>query len=240
MAIDEIEVPGNSISLQCSIFKAESIDKLFGEMGENNNLFDLERESPGFHDCDSNSRVVRGFYSLVSSFEVEHLIEGISTLSLLKRIESCEFLAMNGFLFSFGKLGTQKVLFQTMSGLTGFGVRSIEYEFLQMSRFHERLSQVKAIVITNPKDKEIRRARLAGRIESYTDYNILDPLNHGIENVSGLIDGPLGPMNVTVGRKGSWRIGVRKGFILTLDCLLWLNEMIQEEKPPSQTFFKAG
>jgi hypothetical protein len=101
-----------------------------------------------------------------------------------------------------------------------------------MNQLQERMTKLKSIVLTNPKDKEVRRARLAGHIESYIGYNIIDPRNHGIDSVSGIMDTPLGPLTATVGKKGSLRLNVRKGFILTTECLEWIVSLIKEEKAP--------
>jgi hypothetical protein len=119
-----------------------------------------------------------------------------------------------------------------LSGLTGSEVSLIEFDFHQLSQLQERMAKIKTIVVTNPKEKEIRRARLAGHIESYTDYNIIDPRNHGIDSVSGVVTTPLGSMTVTVGRKGTLRLGVTKGLILNVECLEWLLDLIREEKRP--------
>ena len=73
---------------------------------------------------------------------------------------------------------------------------------------------------------------MAGKIESYEEYNILDPKAHGIEQVSGIIDTPLGPVTLTVSRKGILRLGVKRGFILTMDCLKWLVALVREETMP--------
>lgn len=125
-----------------------------------------------------------------------------------------------------------KLLGAALSAATGEHVDLLEFEFQHLNQMQERMTNIKAIVITNPKEKEIRRARLAGHMESYTEYNIIDPRNHGIENVTGLIDTPLGPMTVSVERKGSVRLNVKKGLIMTVECLEWILNLIVSEKAP--------
>lgn len=240
MPIDEVEVAGASFSCTCYNFKVESINPLFKRLTVEEEVFDLGAEKAGFHDLDSDGKLIRGWYSQVVPFEVEHLSDGMVTKTLLKRVESCEFFAMNGVLFATGKQAPQKAMAQTMTALSGFGVTPFEFEFTQMSQFQERLSMLKAIVLTNPKDREVRRARLAGRIENYSTYNVIDPRNHGIDSVSGLIDGPLGPMTLTVSSKGKIRLNVRKGFLLTIDCLKWVLAMVRDEKPPAMPQLPAS
>lgn len=232
MPIDEIEVPGSSVSLKCWNARIDDIPGFFKKLSSESDVFSLDPEIPGFHDCDSNTRVLRGFYSGIMPFEVEHLVEGITTKSLFKRIESAEFLLLENCMFTMGKSGPTKGLSNVLSATSGYGVSPMEFEFRQMSQLQDRLSQTKSIVLTNPKDKEVRRARLAGLIESYTEYNVIDPRNHGIESVAGLVDSPLGPLTITVTRKGGLRLNVKKGFILTVDCLLWLTALIRDEQPP--------
>lgn len=234
MSIDEIEVLGTSYSMRCLSFKADSTPDLFSRINTEGEQFSIIPENPGFHDCESNGEIIRGFYSIVTPFEVEHLVDGFVTKTLFKKVESCEFFATPGMLFVAGKNAPQKILERVFSSLSGHGVTQLEFEFFQLSQFQDRLSMLKSIVLTNPKNQDVRRARLAGRIESYTEYNVIDPKNHGIESVSGLLDSPLGPLTVTVSRKGVVRLGVRKGFILTIDCMHWIINMIREEKPPER------
>jgi hypothetical protein len=123
----------------------------------------------------------------------------------------------------------------SLSSLTGSEISLYEFEFEQLSQLQEKMAQIKSIVVTNPKEKEIRRARLAGHIESYTDYNIIDPRNHGIESVSGVVSTPLGSMTLTVRKKGSLKLGVSKGMIVTVECLEWLLRLVVEQKRPEIT-----
>ncbi|HNW35184.1 MAG TPA: hypothetical protein PKM25_09655, partial [Candidatus Ozemobacteraceae bacterium] len=219
--------------------RIDNIPEFFKKLSSESDVFTLDPETPGFHDCDANNRLIRGFYSGVVPFEVEHLVEGITTKTLFKRIESTEFLLLDNCMFTMGKSGPTKGLSNVLSATSGYGASLMEFEFRQMSQLQDRLSQTKSIVLTNPKDKEVRRARLAGLIESYTEYNVIDPRNHGIESVAGLVDSPLGPLTITVTKKGGLRLTVSKGFILTIDCLLWLTALIRDEEPPAAVAKKS-
>jgi len=232
MPINEIEVPGSSLSLNCYKCQVDSAPKLVIRIAKEGDAFNLEEETPGFHDLDHDENIVRGYYSSVVAFEVDEVVEGLTTSTLHNRIDSCEFLLAGGYAFFLGKSASQKSLAQALSTLTGYGVAALELEFAELAQFHDRLSQVKSVALTNPKDREIRRAKLTGQIESYTDYNVVDPRNHGIDSVSGLVDSPIGPMTVTVNRKGALRLAVRKGFILPVDCLLWVVSLVMDAKPP--------
>ena len=232
MLINEIEIAGASISLKCWAMKVANLDATFDTIMKKGDMFSIETEFPGFHDCDCENSIIRGFYSVVIPFEIEHLVEGITTKTLFKRIESCEFIITEKVVLTFGKSGPMKLLGAALSALTGEHVDLIEFEFQHMNQLQERMTNIKSIVVTNPKEKEIRRARLAGHMESYTEYNIIDARNHGIENVAGLIDTPLGPMTITVGKKGSIRLNVKKGLIMTIECLEWILDLIISEKAP--------
>ncbi|MBU1109362.1 MAG: hypothetical protein KKB51_21965 [Candidatus Riflebacteria bacterium] len=232
MLINEIEITGSSISLKCWATKFEDVAATFEQIMQRGDQFDLETEMPGFHDCDCENSVMRGFYSIVVPFEIEHLIDGITTKTLFKRIESCEFIIGERAMYSFGRPGPMKLLGAALAAITGLHIDLIEFEFSHLSQLQERMTRIKTIVVTNPKEKEIRRARLAGHMESYTEYNIVDPRNHGIESVAGLIDTPLGPLTITVAKKGSIRLNVKKGLVMTLECIDWVLALIMEEKRP--------
>ncbi len=240
MALDEIEVQGSSLSLQCFHWRPDPPKELLRKISEQGTSFVLANETPGFYDLDADTRVIKGCYALVSTFEVEHLAEEFTTKSLLKRIESCDFLGFGEYLFVWGKRGPIKSLTQTMSGLTASAVTPLSFDMRELAQFQERLTTCKAIVLTNPKTKELRRCRLAGIIEHYTDYNVIDPLNHSIDSVSGLIDSPLGPMTVTVGHGGNVRFNVKKGFIMTVDCIMWLLALIREADNPGRGATPGG
>lgn len=236
--IDEIEIPSSSLNLKCWNARIDDIQTFFKKLKAESDTFKIDPVIPGFHDCDSNTRVLRGFFSDVIPFEVEHLVGGITTKTLFKRIESTEFLLLENCMFTMGKSGPAKSLSNVLSGASGYGATQMEFEFRQMSQLQERLSQTKTVSLSNPRDKEVRKARLAGLIENYTDYNVIDPRNHGIDSVTGLVDSPLGPLTITVTRKGGLRLKVKKGFILTVDCLKWLLKLIRDEETPQVTVAK--
>ena len=248
MPIDEIEIKGSTLTLQIWKARADSIPVLFNRILKEGEAFSLEEEKPGFHDVDAGTVAIRGYYSVVMPFEVEHLVENpvmdsvmkTTEKTLMKRVETCEFLVTDGNLFTWGAASPRKPLSHQLSQLSGYGVALMEWEFSQLSQLHDRLSQIKGISLCNPKDKELRRVRLTGQIESYTDYNVIDPRNHGIDSVKGLVDSPLGPMTLTVNRKGKLSLCVRKGFVLTLDCLQWVVRLIQDNVlPPIQKMMRS-
>lgn len=233
MAIDEIEIPESSRSFTVYGFSTDiSIDVLLKLMQEPEEHFSLDPERPGFHDLESDGKTIRGYFSVVAPFEVEKLVDGMTAKVLEKRIESCEFILSGDRLWAWGKSSAKTNLARRLTPLAGFGITPITVEQKQMSAFYDRLSMVHGISLRNPKDREVRTARLTGRIESYLEYKVVDPCNHGIEKVCGLLDTPLGPLTVTVGTKGSLNLKVRRGFIMTLDCLVWLNSMILDEQKP--------
>lgn len=232
MLINEIEIQGASLSFKCFTFKPEHVKKLFSQIMMKSDMFSIETEIPGFHDCDCDDVTIRGFYSIIVPFEIEHLVEGLTTKTLFKRIESCEFIITENMLIVWGQSSPIKMFAAALSAVSGQHVDLTEFDFQQMNQLQERMCKIKAAVLTNPKEKEVRRARLAGHMESYKEYNIIDPRNHGIETVSGLIDTPLGPLTITVGKKGSVRLNVKKGFIMTVECIEWILALIQSEKAP--------
>lgn len=235
MPIDQIEIPGTSFSMKIWKSRVDDLAQLFRKIRDEADEFSLQPECPGFHDCELNEQcqIIRGFFTAIVPFETEHLVDGISSKTTFKRIESTEFLLSPDALYTWGKNGPARGLTTQLSSLTGYAVSLREFEFHQLRQLSERLSVLKTIGLKNAKDKEVRRVRLAGAIENYLEYNCIDPTNHDIESVAGLVDSPLGPMTLTVGRRGAIRIGVKRGFILTHDCLNWLIALILEENPPA-------
>lgn len=225
--INEIEITGSSITMSvavnCSDFTGGVLHVLLCARGDK---FDLEAEVPGFHDTEDEHGILRGYYSFIELFEVEALIEGITAKKLHKRIRSCEFITDGTRLFAFGHNGAKRLLLAAMSAITGnhFGLH--EFEYNEMSQTGDRMEKLKSVVLINPKEMEVRQARLSGHIESYTGYNVIDPRNHGIKSISGMLNTPLGPMNVTVGQKGTIRLGVKRGMLITFDCLVWILDFL--------------
>lgn len=232
MPINEIEIPKTSITFRVMQFKCESLALLSNKIIHEAEEFSVDPETAGFHDCEGEGSMVRGFFSTVIPFEVECLVDGITTKKLEKRIETCEFIALENRLYVTGKTGLQKILEHVLAELTGYGVSPVELEFRQLSQFSERLTVLKSIGLVNPKTRDVRRVKMTGKMEEYTDYNVIDPKNHGIESVAGVMDTPLGQMTVTVSRKGSIRLNVEKGFVLAVECLEWLMVAILDEEAP--------
>lgn len=229
MLINEIEVEGTSIALKCLCMKTDDISAVYKAITEKGDVFSLDTELPGFHDVDFQESIIRGFFSVVYPFEIEHLVDGLTTKTLFKRIESCEFIITEKMIWVWGKNNPVKLLNLALGAATGENADMAEFEFSQMSMLQERMLVCKAIVLANPKEKEIRRARLTGHMEHYTEYNIVDPRNHSIESVSGLLETPLGKLTVTVGKKGTIRLGVKKGMILTVECLEYILDQLIEQ-----------
>ncbi|MEW6711609.1 MAG: hypothetical protein AB1403_17435 [Candidatus Riflebacteria bacterium] len=241
MPIDEIEIQGSSLNLKVFQTKISDINAVFNKILTDAEKFDIENETLGFHDCQSDGTLIRGHFSLIHPFEIEHLVEGLNTRTLFKRIESCEFYANHKHIFCDGKPGPIKCLAIAFEGLTLHNCLLAEFDFDQLHQLQTRFSAFKNVVLTNPKDKEIRRARLAGQIEDYESCGIVEPQNHGIETVGGFVSTPLGEINLTVSKKGSMRLGVKKGMIINFDCLEWLIDLICEEKmPESPGLFNSG
>lgn len=218
MSINEIEIPGTSLSLKVWTAKADAMPALLKQLGEEQ--FNVTADEPGFHDLDGNAEIVRGYYSAVIPFEVEHLVDGMTTKAMLKRIESAEFIMLPDLLITWGKPGPEKALTTFISAVTGYGVSKKEFEQEQMQRLEDALQQVRKIDLMNPKDAEIRRAKLSGQIEHYESCGVAAD-RHGIESIAGTADSPLGPLTLTVTRKGAIRFTVKRGFILTVDCIRW-------------------
>ena len=233
MLIDEIEVQGASLSFKCLTLKIDDIETTFKTIMEKGDIFDVEAGTPGFHDCDCDRGVIRGFYSNLASFNVEFFKDGITTKEEFKRIESVEFIISPERIYLFGKPGPAKLIEMALSAATGEHIERVEFDNECMTLVQGRLTVMKSIVVENPKDKEIRRARLSGHMEDYESYNIVEPNNYQINSISGLIETPLGAMKLSVDKKGKVTLGVKRGLIINLDNLNWIMDLITSESGPA-------
>lgn len=229
MLINEIEVVGSSFNCSSYVCGGEiKVDQLFEVIMQKADMFSLETELPGFHDCECKSGLIRGFYSFIEPFEVESLERetGITQKELKKRIRTCEFITDGTLLVAFGNNNAKKLLATAIWTASGENVDLHKFEFEEINRAQLRMTTVKSVTVTNPKEKEIRKCRMSGHIEAYTEYNVLDPRNHGLAAVSGWIDTPLGKMVLTVAEKGQIKLGAKKGLILTWELLTWVFDLI--------------
>lgn len=242
MLINEIEVLSSSFSCSTFVCSGEiKVDQLFEVIMQKADMFSLETQLPGFHDCEYESDLIRGFYSFIELFEVESLDHetGITAKELKRRIRTCEFITNGTLLIAFGNNNAKKLLATAISAASGEHVDLHKFEFGEINRAQLRMTTVKSVTVTNPKEKEIRKCRMSGHIEAYTEYNVLDPRNHGLAAVSGLIDTPLGPMILTVAEKGQIKLGVKRGLILTWDLLTWVFDLIIGKNEPQTEIKKA-
>lgn len=220
--INEIELESGRISLQCFDLSGNMKDAV-----DNADKFDLLEESAnGFHDYDSNDEVFRGYYSFIQPFEVECLVEGMTTKELKKRIKTCEFIANDNFLFAWGNNAAIKLMISMLNN--GFATTNkIEFEFDDMYNFQARLDTVKSISIKNPKESEARTVKLSGKLDCYNEYNVVAE-THEIKSVSGeMKNTPIGKIKLAVTDKGVVRINSGKGLIVSLDAIMWVLRLIQ-------------
>jgi len=230
MLINEIEITGASFGFQRLIATVDDTSKLFTKLMSQDGIFDLEAETPGVHDVDHNNDVIRGFFSAVVPFEVEHLVEGISTKTLLKRIESCEFILTRRIAIAFGQNNPTKLFQMFLSTATGCCVDKAEYDYPKLYRLQERLSKVSNIALLNPKTTPIRKAKLAGNIEHYAEYDCVNRSEHVIDYVQGMVnDTPIGSLKLKVAKNGRINLGVRRGTIVPVETLEWLIEFIEKD-----------
>jgi hypothetical protein len=238
MSLFDIEVASGSLSMQVCHVDFDEIKVVGQRISEEGEAFDLEQETPGFHDVEFNDNLIRGYYSGVIPFEVEYLVDGVMARRLHKRIESAEFITDGKLLFAWGKSGPIKGMSMGISALTGSECGYAHFEFEDLDNIQNRMSKLKSIVVKNPKECEVKTCRLAGGIEEYTTYNVVNK-NHAIGQVSGLIDTPHGSMTLTANQKGSVRLNCSKGQMLNFDLLAWIVNLIYG-KVEEKNLFNSG
>ena len=235
MLIDEVEVQGATLSFRCLTLPVEDIKATFDTLMERGDTFSIETRKPGFHDCDCDSGIIRGYYSNLHTFEVEHLVDDLPVKESFVRIESCEFIITPIRIYVMGKPGPAKLLEMALSGATGNHVEKIEFDLDCMHKVQSRVTVMKSIVVENPKDNPIRRARLSGHMEEYEALPIIESNNHEINSISGQIETPLGPMKLSVDKKGKISLGVKKGMIINVENMNWIFDLITADEAPAIT-----
>lgn len=226
--ISEIELEKGRISLQCF-----DVDGNLRETIENAEKFNLEQETPGFHDYEFSNELSRGYFSFIEPFEVECLVEGMTTQELKKRIKTCEFIANDDFMFAWGNSSATKLLYSF--GNSDFStVNKVEFNTDDLYAFQNTMTTVKSISLKNPKGKEVRTVNLKGVLDCYTEYDVIDPKHHTINSVTGVFtQTPVGKLTITATNKGIIRIAGAKGLILDFSTILWVFKQIQVAKGDS-------
>ena len=221
--INEIELGNGRISLQCFDFTGNAKESI-----DNGIKFSMEDENPnGFHDCDFAENSARGYFSFVEPYEVENIVDGITTMEAKKRIKTAEFVQTGDFLFAWGNSGAIKLLASYISSEFATATK-IEFEFNDLFNLQSRFELCKSVTIKNPKENKVKTVKLTGTLDHYAEFNVLDPRNHELKAVSGIINSSIGKITVAANNKGIIRIGTKKGCILPFDVVIWLIKLMNE------------
>lgn len=222
--ISEIELGNGRISLQCFDFTGNAKESI-----DNGLKFSMEDESPnGFHDADFGENAARGYFSFVEPYEVENIVDGMTAMEAKKRIKTAEFVQIGDFLFAWGNSSAIKLLASYISSEYATATK-IEFEFNDLFNLQNRLELCKSVTVKNPKESKVKTVKLTGTLDCYSEYNCMEPRNHELKSVSGIMNTPaLGKINVAVNDKGIIRIGTKKGCILPVDVVVWLIKLMNE------------
>ena len=222
--INEIELGNGRISLQCFDFTGNAKESI-----DNGLKFNMEDENPnGFHDCDFAENSARGYFSFVEPYEVENLVDGMTTMEAKSRIRTAEFVQTGDFLFAWGNSGAIKLLTSYISSEYATATK-IEFEFNDLFNLQSRFELCKSVKIKNPKENKVKTVSLTGTLDCYSEHDVIEPRNHEIKSVSGIMNTPaIGKITVTVNNKGVIRIGTKKGCILPFDVVIWLIKLMNE------------
>ena len=220
--INEIELQNGRISLQCFDFTGNAKESI-----DNGIKFSIESQEPGFHDCDFAENSARGYFSFVEPYEVENIVDGMTAMEAKKRIKTAEFAQTGDFLFAWGNSGAIKLLASYISSEFATATK-IEFEFNDLFNLQSRFELCKSVKIKNPKESKVKTVSLTGTLDHYAEFNVLDPRNHELKAVSGIINSSIGKITVAANNKGIIRIGTKKGCILPFDVVIWLIKLMNE------------
>jgi hypothetical protein len=128
-------------------------------------------------------------------------------------------------MFAWGASSAVKLLASYMGN--GYAtVTPIEFEFNDLHNLQSRFKLCKSVKVKNPKENPVKTVNMAGNLDTYEEYNVLDARNHELKAVSGVLEMPIGPMTVTANNKGVIRLSGKKEMILPVDALVWLIKLI--------------
>lgn len=222
--INEIELESGRISLQCFDFTGNAKESI-----DNGIKFSMEDDIPcGFHDCDFAENSARGYFSFVESYEVENIVNYMTTMEAKSRIRTAEFVQSGDFLFAWGNSGAIKLLASYISSEYSTATK-IEFEFNDLFNLQNRLELCKSVTVKNPKESRVKTVKLTGTLDCYSEHDVIETRNHEIKAVSGIMNTPaLGKITVAATNKGVIRIGTKKGCILPVDVVVWLIKLMNE------------
>jgi hypothetical protein len=221
--INEIELQSGRISLSCFDFTGNAQESV-----DNGIKFDLEQESPGFHDMNFAENAARGYFSFIEHYEVENIVDGMTTTEAKSRIRTAEFVQTGDFLFAWGNSSAIKLLTSYISSEYATATK-IEFEFKDLFNLQNRLELCKSVTVKNSKESKVKTVKLTGTLDCYSEHDVIEQRNHTIKSVSGIMNTPaLGKLTVAATDKGVIRIGTKKGCIFPVDVVVWLIKLMTE------------
>jgi len=218
--LNEIELPSDRISVTAFDFEGNAKEAI-----DNAEKFNLETFDAGFHDYDSNDEITRGYFSFVEPYETENIVDGLTVSEAKKRIKTAEFAINSGFMFVWGASSAVKLLGSFINNDFATANR-ISFEFEDLHNLQSRFELCKSVKVKNPKENPVKIVSMAGKLDTYSEYNCLDARNHELKAVSGVLNMPIGKMKVTANDKGVIKIAGKGEMILPVDALVWLIRLI--------------
>lgn len=218
--LNEIELPSGRISVTAFDFEGNAKEAI-----DNAEKFNLEAETPGFSDYEFSDEITRGYFSFVEPYETENIVDGLTVSEAKKRIKTAEFAINSGFMFVWGASSAVKLLGSFINNDFATANR-ISFEFEDLHNLQSRFELCKSVKVKNPKENPVKTVSMAGKLDTYSEYNCLDARNHELKSVSGVLNMPIGKMKVTANDKGVIKIAGKGEMILPVDALVWLIRLI--------------
>lgn len=223
-----IKFEKSTIGFSVYQFRGEKPSEILARLMRDERV-DLARKKSGFLVVETgNGGLIRGDYFTILEEVVPDLVDGFVTSKKTYVPYSCEFAIRDGRAYVWGDAKARRACVASIAILDGLMPVLESFTSEDLVRFQHRLSVVSSIAIRNPKSKEVRRVRMVGKVEDYTTCNVLDPCNHEIESVAGTYQTPRGEAKVTVGKRGSVRLGFKVGSEIEVGDLGWLVDRIKD------------
>ena len=176
----------------------------------------------GFSELELHDNCITGTFVNLYDFEVKYFNGEVTTTDLKKKLVSCDFMLTENYAFATGD-GPAKSLFRMNLGLivppltdTDVTLPTLEYD--NMNSFQHHLTLITNLSIKNPKDCEIRKLTVSGKIEDIAGVPGVAQGRFTVLSVQGLFEDSVdGALTIKITNKGLLTIKKRSNYVLTPD-----------------------
>ena len=214
MSVEFYSPKGSIAFVICRFGHEGQPEKIISRIKESVHNFELKAENNGFHDLIADEGGLRGYYSKIEPFTVEHLDRNYETnKENFKRISSCEFFVDKDLTYIIGKGSILKDLILSFNCI-GFGMEKTHFDTYQLLEVAKSYVKLTSVSVRNGKKEPIKTVKMTGSVE---DFEHSDTVGQelDIESISGTLETSFGRSKLTVAKAGgiALKLDNFRGFI---------------------------